>query len=116
MNGLKNINTGFIQHQLKLVLKYTRKNSRNYTSASFCDKWNGCENKELEVISVTSSSASNCSPDACNFTEMIELNWNDNFLRNNIEEGFTVRKKKKKFTNEITIASDYLKGYLEVAN
>ena len=108
--------TEFIQHKLYLELKYTWKKRKNFSSASLCDKWQGCENEELLDITLISSSASNCSPSTCDYTEIMELNLSDDFLRNNMEDGFSVSFNSKKSKNEITIASDYLKGYLNVAN
>ena len=116
LKGLKNKNTGLIQHQLNLKLKYTWSQLKNYSSASFCDKWQGCENAEKLDITLISSSASSCTPDTCDYSEIMELNLSDDFLKNNMEDGFTVSFNSKKSTNEITIASDYLKGYLRIAN
>ena len=116
IKGLKNKNTSLIQHQLNLKIKYTWKQRKNYSSASFCDKWQGCENVELLDIVLISSSASNCGPIDCDYTEIMELNLSDDFLRDNMKDGFTVSFNSKKSTNEITVASDYIKGYLKVAN
>ena len=116
LKGLKNKNTGLIQHQLNLKLKYTWSQLKNYSSASFCDKWQGCENAEKLDITLISSSASSCTPDTCDYSEIMELKLSDDFLKNNMEDGFTVSFNSKKSTNEITIASDYLKGYLRIAN
>ena len=116
LKGLKNKNTGLIQHQLNLKLKYTWSQLKNYSSASFCDKWQGCENAEKLDITLISSSASSCTPDTCDYSEIMELNLSDDFLKNNMEDGFTVSFNSKKSTNEITIASDYIKGYLRIAN
>ena len=116
LKGLKNKNTGLIQHQLNLKLKYTWSQRKNYSSASFCDKWQGCENAEKLDITLISSSASSCTPDTCDYSEIMELKLSDDFLKNNMEDGFTVSFNSKKSTNEITIASDYLKGYLRIAN
>ncbi|WP_416677238.1 hypothetical protein [Candidatus Pseudothioglobus sp. Uisw_016] len=116
LKGLKNKNTGLIQHQLNLKLKYTWSQRKNYSSASFCDKWQGCENAEKLDITLISSSASSCTPDVCDYSEIMELKLSDDFLKNNMEDGFTVSFNSKKSTNKITIASDYLKGYLKIAN
>jgi len=116
LKGVKDKKTDLIQHQLYLALKYTWKKRKNFSSASLCDKWQGCENEELLDITLISSSASNCSPSTCDYTEIMELNLSDDFLRNNMEDGFSVSFNSKKSKNEITIASDYLKGYLNVAN
>ena len=116
LKGVKDKKTDLIKHQLYLALKYTWKKRKNFSSASLCDKWQGCENEELLDITLISSSASNCSPSTCDYTEIMELNLSDDFLRNNMEDGFSVSFNSKKSKNEITIASDYLKGYLNVAN
>jgi len=114
--GLKDKKTNLVQHDLHLTLKYTWKKMRNYSSASLCDKWQGCENGEKLDINLVSSSASNCSSSACEYTEIIELSLSDDFLRSNVDEGFSISFNSKKATNKITIASSYLKGYLQVVN
>ena len=114
--SLKNKNTGLIEHNLHLTLKYRWKKLRNYSSASFCDKWDGCENEEKLDIEWISSSASNCSPSSCEYTEIMELSLSDDFLRNNVENGFSVSFNSKKATNKITIATDYISGYLQIVN
>ena len=102
------INNGLIQHQLHLSIKYTSDNWRNYYSASF--------SKENQVdITLISSSAVSCSGSSCDYTEVMELNLSDDFLRNNMETGFSIDFNSKKGTNKITIPSDYIKGYLKVA-
>jgi hypothetical protein len=45
----------------------------------------------------------------------MELNLSDDFLRSNMETGFSIGFNSKKVTNKITIPSDYIKGYLKVA-
>jgi len=102
------INNGLIQHQLHLSIKYTSEKWRNYYSASF--------SKENQVdINLISSSAVGCSGFSCDYTEVMELNLSDDFLRNNMETGFSIDFNSKKGTNKITIPSDYIKGYLKVA-
>ena len=119
IKGLKDKKTGLIQHQLYSSLKYTWKKRRNFSSASFCDKWQGCENEEQVDITLISSSASSCSPSACDYTEIVELNLSDDFLRGSEEEGFSISFNStegfSKTISKITIPSDYLKGYLTVA-
>ena len=61
-----------------------------YSSASYCDKWNGCDNENLMDITLISSKASGCSSYECDYNEIIELNLSDDFLRNNMEEGFSL--------------------------
>ena len=116
LKSLKNKDTGLIQHNLHLNLKYKWKKLRNYSSASFCDKWQGCEDAEKMNINWISSTASNCSSSACDYTEIMELSLSDDFLRNNLEEGFSFFFNSKKAVNKITIANDYLMGYLQVVN
>jgi hypothetical protein len=102
------INNGLIQHQLHLSIKYTSDNWRNYYSASF--------SKENQVdINLISSSAVGCSGSSCDYTEVMELNLSDDFLRNNMETGFSIGFNSRKVTNNITISSNYIKGYLTVA-
>ena len=102
------INNGLIQHQLHLSIKYTSDKWRNYYSASFSD--------ENQVdITLISSSAVGCSGSSCDYTEVMELNLSDDFLRSNMEKGFSIVFNSIKSTNKITIPSDYIKGYLKVA-
>ena len=102
------INNSLIQHQLYLSIKYTSDKWRNYYSASFSD--------ENQVdITLISSSAVGCSGFSCDYTEVMELNLSDDFLRNNVETGFSIDFNSKKGTNKITIPYDYIKGYLKVA-
>ena len=104
------INNGLIQHQLHLTIKYTSNKWRNYNSASFSD-----ENQvDITVIS-SSARALNCSGSNCDYTEVMELNLSDDFLRSNMETGFSIGFNSKKVTNNITIPSNYIKGYLKVA-
>ena len=115
LKGLKNKNTGLIQHQLYLKIKYTWSQRKNYSSASLCDKWQGCENADKLDITLISSSASSCTTYACDYSEIMELNLSDDFLRSRMADGFSVSFNSKKSTTEITIASDYLRGYLKIA-
>ena len=102
------INNGLIQHQLHLSIKYTSDNWRNYDSASF--------SKENQVdITLIKSFAVGCSGSSCDYTEVMELNLSDDFLRSNMEKGFSIVFNSIKSTNKITISSNYIKGYLKVA-
>jgi hypothetical protein len=110
------INNGLIQHQLHLSIKYTSDKWRNYNSASFSDE------SQVDITSIsTSASAVNCSGSNCDYTEVMELNLSDDFLRSNMEKGFSIGfNATNKFnsisvTNNITIPSNYIKGYLKVA-
>ena len=102
------INNGLIQHQLHLSIKYTSDKWRNYYSASF-------SNGNQVDITLISSSAVSCSGSSCDYTEVMELNLSDDFLRSNMEKGFSIVFNSIKSTNKITIPSDYIKGYLKVA-
>ena len=102
------INNGLIQHQLHLSIKYTSDKWRNYYSASFSDE------NQVDIILI-SSSAVGCSGSSCDYTEVMELNLSDDFLRSNMEKGFSIVFNSIKSTNKITIPSDYIKGYLKVA-
>ena len=102
------INNGLIQHQLHLSIKYNSDKWRDYDSASFSD--------ENQVdITLISSSAVGCSGSSCDYIEVMELNLSDDFLRSNMETGFSIVFNSIKSTNKITIPSDYIKGYLKVA-
>ena len=102
------INNGLIQHQLHLSIKYTSDKWRNYYSASF-------SNGNQVDITLISSSAVSCSGSSCDYTEVMELNLSDDFLRSNMETGFSIVFNSIKSTNKITIPSNYIKGYLKVA-
>ena len=110
------INNGLIQHQLHLSIKYTSDKWRNYDSASFSDE------NQVDITSISSSaSALNCSGSNCDYTEVMELNLSDDFLRSNMEKGFSIgfhatnQRNSITVTNNITIPSDYIQGYLKVA-
>ena len=54
------------------------------------------------------------------FVSFLELKLSDEFLRSNMDTGFSTRFNSTKissklFSSKITISSSYLKGYLEVA-
>jgi len=115
--GLKTKNNGLIEHQLHLSLKYSADNWRNYNTASFCDKWQGCGDEEQVNITLISSKASGCNSSSCNYNEIMELSLSDDFLRRNIDSGFSVQfNSKGSSANKITISSAYIKGYLKIAN
>jgi len=104
------INNGLIQHQLHLSIKYTSDKWRNYDSASFSDE------NQVDITLIKSKSfAIGCSGSSCDYTEVMELNLSDDFLRSNMETGFSIVFNSKKSTNKITIPSNYIKGYLKVA-
>ena len=115
LRSWKDKNNGLIQHQLYLSLKYTADNWRNYYSASF-------SNGSQVDITLISTDAVSCSTSGCDYTEIMELNLSDDFLRSNMEKGvsilFNSKSSDKKASirpNKITISSNYIKGYLKVA-
>ena len=114
--GLKDKNNSSIHHKINFSITYNLDAMRSYSSASFCDKWQGCENEDLINISLISSKASGCNASTCNYTEVMELDLSDDFLRSNMEEGFSISFNSKKYSNKVIIPSSYIKGYLMVAN
>ena len=114
--GLKD-NNGSIQHKLNFSITYTSNERRNYASASFCDKWGGCENENQMDVALISFKASGCSSFDCDYNEIVELDLSDSFLKENMEKGLSLDfNSKASISNKITIPSSYLKGYLKVAN
>lgn len=114
--GLKD-NNGSIQHKLNFSITYTSNERRNYASASFCDKWGGCENENQMDVALISFKASGCSSFDCDYNEIVELDLSDSFLKENMEKGLSLDfNSKATISNKITIPSSYLKGYLKVAN
>ena len=115
LHGIRG-NDGLIQHQLHFSIKYDADNRRNYYSANQCDRWRGCKDAGNDMdITLISSNASGCSGSVCSYSETMELKLSDEFLRSNMDTGFSIRFNSKKETNKITIPSDYTKGYLKVA-
>ena len=115
LHGIRG-NDGLILHKLYFSIKYDSKNRRNYYSASQCDRWRGCTDDGNEMdIALISSNASGCSGVSCSYTETMELKLSDEFLRSNMDTGFSMRFNSKKETNKTTISSVYIKGYLKVA-
>ena len=114
--GIKDKNNGLIQHKLNFSISYTSNEKRNYSSATYCGKWNGCDSENPMDIVLISSKAFSCSSYECNYNEIMELTLNDDFLRNNMEEDYSVSFNSKKANNKITLTSIYLKGYLSIAN
>ena len=114
--SLKGQNNGLIQHKLNFSITHTSEQKRNYSSASFCDKWQGCGNENLVDISVISSVASGCSSYECDYTEKMELNLTDDFLRSYMKDGLSLSFISKKANNKLTLTPFYLQGYLSIAN
>ena len=112
---------GLIQHQLHFSIKYGAYDKRNYYSARQCDRWKGCTDEGNEMdITLISSNVSGCSGSLCKYTETMELKLSDEFLRSNMDPGFSMRFNSKKFLTKITntsltIPSFYIKGYLKIA-
>ena len=50
--GFKDKSDGSIQHKLNLSITYTSSEKRNYSSASYCDKWDGCDSENLMDIAL----------------------------------------------------------------
>jgi hypothetical protein len=114
--GLKD-NNGEIQHKLNFSITYTSDERRNYASASYCDKWSGCDNENQMDVTLIALKASECSSFDCDYNEIVELDLSDSFLKENMEKGFSIDfNSKASISNKITIPSSYLKGYLKVAN
>tara|TARA_B100000795_G_scaffold211747_1_gene165388 strand:+ start:71 stop:796 length:726 start_codon:yes stop_codon:yes gene_type:complete len=114
--GLKDKSNSSIQHTLNFSITHTSEERRNYTSASFCDKWQGCSNDNLVDITVTSMTASGCSSYECDYTEKMELSLSDDFLRSYMKDGLSVSFISKTANNKITFTPFYLEGYLSIAN
>jgi len=114
--GLKGINNESIQHKLNFSITYSSDEKRNYSSASYCDKWDGCDSENLMDITLISLTASGCSSYECNYTEIMELNLSDDFLRSNMKDGLSMSFNSKKANNKINLSPVYLQGYLSIAN
>ena len=114
--GLRD-NNGAINHKLNFSISYTSDERRNYSSASYCSKWDGCDKENPMVISLISIRAAGCSSFDCEYNEVVEFDLSDSFLKNNLEEGFSISfNSQGSISNKVTIPSSYLKGYLKVAN
>ena len=113
--GSKDKNDALIQHKLNFSITYISSEKRNYSSSSYCDKWTGCDSENLIDVALISSKASGCTSYECNYNEIIELSLDDDFLRKNMEEDFSVSFNSNAANNKITFTSAYLKGYLSVA-
>ena len=115
LHGIRG-NDGLIQHQLHFSVKHDSEDRRKYYSASQCDRWKGCTDDVNEMdITLISSNPSGCSGSVCNWTEIMELKLSDEFLRSNMDTGFSMRFNSNKKTSKITISSIYIRGYLKVA-
>ncbi|WP_416686259.1 hypothetical protein ABXT44_05545 [Candidatus Pseudothioglobus sp. Uisw_041] len=110
-------NNGFIQHKLNFSITYTSDERRNYSSASYCDKWNRCDNENQMDVILISLKASGCSSFDCDYNEIVEFELSDSFLKENMEEGFSIDfNSKGSMSSRVSISSSYIKGYLKIAN
>jgi len=117
LQGIKDKNNNSINHKLNFSITYNSDGRRNYLTANICDKWQGCENDSPVDIALISSKAFGCSSFFCDYNEIVELDLSDDFLRESMEEGFSVSfNSKSSKKNKITVSSNYIKGYLKVAN
>ena len=119
LRGVKNDN-GILEHILNVKIQHISNNQRTYTSANLCDSWGRCEGELLE-FKLISSNSSNCSTTGCNQTYVMEFNLSDEFLRGKVKaagftNGFSMRINRNRFSNKVNVPSDYLNGYLRVAN
>ena len=114
--GLKDSNNGSILHKLNFSITYTSDEKRNYSSASYCDNWDGCDSENLMDITLVSLTASSCSSYDCDYTETMQLNLSDDFLRVNMKDGLSISFNSKKANNKITLTPFHLQGYLSIAN
>jgi hypothetical protein len=113
IKGQKDLKSGLISHTLRVKLKHISENRRSYSTANLCDKWQGCDGEKLEINPIYIN-ASGCTAYTCEYVEVIEISLSDNFLRENIDSGFTIKLNSKSDKNKITVSSAYLKGYLQV--
>ena len=120
LEGSKDSSTDKIQHKINITISHNSKNKREYQSANMCDKWGRCEdlkedgssNKlESKAISVT---ASNCTANSCDYSEIIEINLSDSFLNESIKNGFSLNLISKKKSHKFKVSKPYLLGYLAV--
>ena len=113
LEGSRDLENNILKHKFHLSLVYNSNASRNYHSISFCDKWNNCdESTEVKVIEV---SVSNCKKNNCDYKELFEINLSDDFLKNTLKEGFSMRLISEQKTNTIKLSKAYLMGYLQAA-
>jgi hypothetical protein len=119
LKGIIN-DSGALEHILSVKIEHKSRNQRTYKSANLCDTWGRCEGRLME-FNLISSSSSNCSTTNCNHTYVLEFNLSDEFLRSNVDtvgysNGFTMRINRNRFSDKVNLPSDYLNGYLRVAN
>ncbi len=113
LEGTKDLTSGVIEHKLVFSISHNSKNERKYGSANLCDEWNRCDMNNQE-INVFPANAKNCTTESCDYKEIMELNLSDDFLRNVVEKGLTIRFNAKRKSNKIKVSKAYLMGYLKV--
>ena len=119
LRGIKN-DSEALEHILNVKILHISSNQRTYSSAILCDSWGRCEGESLE-FKLISSNSSNCSTIGCNHTYVMEFNLSDEFLRSKVDStgysnGFTMQINRNRFSDKVNVPSDYLNGYLRVAN
>jgi uncharacterized protein YcfL len=117
LEGTKDSNNSY-NHKLHLSISHNSKSEREYIGANLCNKWGQCESvKEdgssnaLELKTI-SSNASNCSSYNCDFSETLEIKFNDYFLKDSSGKPITFNLISKKKSKKISISAPYLMGYL----
>lgn len=116
IQGVKDLSSGEIKHEMYISIGYTSTEKRVYSSANLCDKWQGCSDGEEIKLRLVSNSASSCTSDFCDYLEEMKLELSDSLLKSGLKEGITVRFNSKKEKNKISIPSFYVAGYLDVIN
>ena len=69
--GFKDSKNESMQHKLNFSITYSSDEKRNYSSASYCDKWDGCDSENLMDVTLISLTASGCSSYECNYMEIM---------------------------------------------
>ena len=68
-------------------------------------------------VTLISLKASECSSFDCDYNEIVEFDLSDSFLKENMEQGFSIDfNSKGSISSRVSISSSYIKGYLKVAN
>ena len=117
LKGSKSSKNGALKHKLNITYSYNSNKGRNYSSANLCDEWMRCEGVTslAQELIVTSSKGTNCIASGCEFKEEMTLKLTDNFLKESINKGFTIRLNAKRKSNKIKVSKAYLMAYLQVA-
>ena len=111
IEGVKDTNDVNFQHNLQLTITHNSKNKREYLSAVFCDEWGRCDG-EVQNLIILSSIATNCSSTSCDYNESMKLELSEVFLKNMINNGFTMKLTSKKKSHKIKVSRPYLMSYL----